>query len=271
MPLGTPPARRTKSTSSPWRARAPRSPRGPRVRGARGMAAGRWRVETCTGGGWRPGETQPSCPLHPPVFDLGECLGLSGVDKGLRFNLALVQVSFRTHPDFVSLFRKNPPNNFWAVTTCARPHHNSTKFFESFEWRKSVNSESLAAHMLNTYLLYLDLGRIQCISLCLEQEPPPTTLLRRNETRGESTRQTRHKAQGSGCQCRENAIIRPVQCSSAPAFFEVSYMQRARTCSWLKLFPSEKSASSSEPSLSVSDSHRSTSGCQPASCIFSSS
>ena len=134
-------------------------------------------VETCTGGGWRPGETQPSCPLHPPVFDLGECLGLSGVDKGLRFNLALVQVSFRTHPDFVSLFRKNPPNNFWAVTTCARPHHNSTKFFESFEWRKSVNSESLAAHMLNTYLLYLDLGRIQCISLYLEQEPPPTTLL----------------------------------------------------------------------------------------------
>ena len=35
---------------------------GPRVRGARGVAAARWRVETCTGGGWRPGETQPSCP-----------------------------------------------------------------------------------------------------------------------------------------------------------------------------------------------------------------
>ena len=29
-------------------------------------------------------------------------------------------------------------------------------------------------YMLNTYLLYLDLGRIQCISLYLEQEPPPT-------------------------------------------------------------------------------------------------
>ena len=39
--------------------------------------------------------------------------------------------------------------------------------------------------MLNTYLLYLDLGRIQCISLYLEQEPPPTTLLRRNETQRE--------------------------------------------------------------------------------------
>ena len=40
-------------------------------------------------------------------------------------------------------------------------------------------------YMLNTYLLYLDLGRIQCISLYLEQEPPPTTLLRRNETQRE--------------------------------------------------------------------------------------
>ena len=72
--------------------------------------------------------------------------------------------------------------------------------------------------------------------------------------RSESTRQT----QGPRFRNAANAITRPVQCSSAPAFFEVSYMQRARTCSWLKLFPSEKSASSSEPSLSVSDSHRST-------------
>ena len=66
-----------------------------RVSRARGVAAGRWRVETCTVGCWRPGETQPSCPLHPPVLDLGECLGLRGFDKGLTIvEYLTLQVDF---------------------------------------------------------------------------------------------------------------------------------------------------------------------------------